>query len=223
VAASETRTDEVYRRIRADILGGRIEPGSQLQFSRMKADYGASVGVLREALMRLSAEGLTVNEAQQGFKVMELSLEDLVDLTDTRCTIEGLVLKDSVANGDLEWESRVVAAHHRLEGTPKYDPAGAAPVTAAWAQAHHLFHMALLSAARSRRLEAIASSLRASAEVYRRWSMPFEAEQRDVSAEHRELLELCLKRDAEGAAAALARHLQLTKNLILKGSHGRSQ
>jgi DNA-binding GntR family transcriptional regulator len=220
MSSSETRTDEVYRRVRDDILGGVIEPGSQLLFNKLKATYGASVGVLREALMRLSAEGLTVNQAQQGFKVMTVSLDDLVDLTDTRCVIESLVLEDSVTNGDVEWESQIVAAHHRMERTVKHDPNDGAPVAAAWAQAHHLFHMALLSAAKSRRMQAIASSLRAAAEVYRHWSMPFEVEERDVSGEHQQLVTLCLKRDAVGAARALTEHLQMTKELILAGSKG---
>ena len=63
----------------------------------------------------------------------------------------------------------------------------------------------------------MAESLRAAAEVYRRWSMPFEVVKRDVSAEHLELLDLALKRDAEGAAASLRRHLQQTKNLVING------
>jgi DNA-binding GntR family transcriptional regulator len=220
---NETRTDEIYRRIRSDILGGRIEPGSQMQFARMRAEYGASVGVLREALMRLSAEGLTVNQAQQGFRVMEVSLDDLVDLTESRCFIESLVIRDSVASGDLEWESRVVAAHHRMERTEKYDPTNAAPVTPAWADAHHVFHMALVSAAKNRRLVGIAASLRASAEVYRHWSMPFETEKRDVEGEHRQLMELCLMRDADGAAEAITLHLRLTRDLILDGSRASRQ
>jgi DNA-binding GntR family transcriptional regulator len=215
MTASQTRTEEVYHRIKADIVGGVIEPGSQLPFAKLKADYGASMGVLREALMRLTAEGLTVNQSQLGFKVMSLSLDDLVDLTETRCTIESLVFMDSIRNGDIEWEARVVSAHHRMERTPKSDPDEAAPVTAAWAKAHHDFHMALLSAAKSRRLMGMAESLRAAAEVYRRWSMPFEVVKRDVSAEHQELVDLALKRDAEGAAASLIRHLQRTRNLIV--------
>jgi DNA-binding GntR family transcriptional regulator len=217
MTASQTRTEEVYHRIKADIVGGVIEPGSQLPFAKLKADYGASMGVLREALMRLTAEGLTVNQSQLGFKVMSLSLDDLVDLTETRCTIESLVFMDSIRNGDIEWEARVVSAHHRMERTPKSDPDEAAPVTAAWAKAHHDFHMALLSAAKSRRLMGMAESLRAAAEVYRRWSMPFEVVKRDVSAEHQELVDLALKRDAEGAAASLTRHLQRTRNLIVNG------
>ena len=223
MATTQTRTEEVYHRIKADILGGLIEPGSQLPFAKLKSDYGASMGVLREALMRLTAEGLTINQSQLGFRVMALSLEDLVDLTTTRCTIESLVFKDAIRNGDLEWEARIVSAHHRMERTPKHDPTEGTPVTAAWAKAHHDFHMALLSSAKSKRLMGIAESLRAAAEVYRRWSMPFEIVKRDVTAEHQELVDLALKRDADGAAASLTRHLQLTKNLIVKGVSGGRQ
>ena len=217
MTTSQTRTEEVYHRIKADIVGGLIEPGSQLPFAKLKTDYGASMGVLREALMRLTAEGLTVNQSQLGFKVMSLSLDDLIDLTETRCTIEGLAFMDSIHNGDIDWEARVVSTHHRMERTLKHDPKEIAPVTAAWAKAHHDFHMALLSAAKSKRLMGMAESLRAAAEVYRRWSMPFEVVKRDVSAEHQELLDLALKRDAEGAAASLRRHLLQTKNLVING------
>ena len=102
MTSSQTRTEEVYHRIKADIVGGLIEPGSQLPFAKLKTDYGASMGVLREALMRLTAEGLTVNQSQLGFKVMSLSLDDLIDLTETRCTIESLAFMDSIRNGDTQ-------------------------------------------------------------------------------------------------------------------------
>ena len=212
-----TRTEQVYRRLRADILGGMIEPGTALPFAKLKDDYGASMGVLREALMRLTAEGLTVNQPQFGFKVFSLSLQDLADLTQTRCLVESTVLRDSVLNGDLDWETRVVSAHHRMERTPKFGASDGSVVTGAWAQAHQDFHVALLSGARSRRMQAIAANLRAAAEVYRQWSIPFEVVKRDVSAEHKVLMDLSLARKTDDAADALVRHLSATRDLILKG------
>ena len=217
-----TQAERIYHRLKGDILGGRLEPGEPLQFARLRSDYGASVGVLREALVRLTSEGLTVNQAQHGFKVVSLTLEDLKDLTATRCVIESMVLKDSVQHGDIDWEACIVSAHHRMERTPKDDTKGGAPISETWSRAHQEFHEALLGAARSQRLKAMAASLRASAEVYRRWSMPFEVTKRDVVAEHAKLLKLCLAHDAEGAAAALVKHLRLTETLILKGVRGRS-
>ena len=218
VEEAGTRTEQVYRRLKADILGGMIEPGTALPFAKLKDDYGASMGVLREALMRLSAEGLTVNQPQFGFKVISLSLEDLADLTEARCMIEAQVLKDSVTNGDLEWEMRVLSAHHRMERTPKFENGVEPPVTAAWSQAHQEFHVALLSGARSQRMQAIAANLRAAAEVYRQWSIPFEVVKRDVSAEHKAIVDLSLGRKSDEAATALVRHLAATRDLILKGT-----
>ena len=218
-----TRTEQVYRRLKADILGGVVEPGTALPFARLKNDYGASMGVLREALMRLSAEGLTVNQPQFGFKVISLSLEDLADLTETRCMIEAQVLRDSVTNGDLDWETRVLSAHHRMERTAKFEPGAQSPVTSAWSQAHQQFHVALLSGAHSQRMQAIAANLRAAAEVYRQWSMPFEVVKRDESDEHKDILDLSLAREPDAAAAALVRHLATTRDLILKGTRAPQQ
>ena len=223
VEEAGTRTEQVYRRLKADILGGVIEPGTALPFAKLKDDYGASMGVLREALMRLSAEGLTVNQPQFGFKVISLSLEDLTDLTETRCMIEAQVLRGSVTNGDLEWETRVLSAHHRMERTPKFENGAESAVTAAWSQSHQDFHVALLSGARSQRMQAIAANLRAAAEVYRQWSMPYEVVKRDVTAEHREIVDLALARKPEEAAAALVRHLAATRDLILKGTRAPQQ
>lgn len=218
-----TRTEQVYRRLKADILGGKVEPGSPLPFAKLKNDYGASMGVLREALMRLSAEGLTVNQPQFGFKVISLSLDDLADLTEARCMIEGMVLKDAVTNGDLDWETRVLSAHHRMERTTKFENGQGSAVTAAWIQAHQEFHEALLSGARSQRMQGIAANLRAAAEVYRQWSMPFEVIKRDVAAEHREIVDLALGHKPDEAAAALVRHLSATRDLILKGTQATQQ
>jgi DNA-binding GntR family transcriptional regulator len=214
----QTRTDVVYDRIRSDILSGQIAPGSKLQFAGLKERYASSMGVLREALTRLTADGLVEGLSQQGFRAMSLSLDDLEDLIAARLLIETRVFAESVRHGDLAWETNVVAAHHRMERTPKTDDAEHSPVTQAWADAHQEFHEALCSAAPSRRLREIAASLRATAEVYRRWSMPLETEPRNVSDEHRELLDLAIARDADAAVEALSRHLTLTRDIIFIGA-----
>lgn len=218
MAEATTRSDLVYDRVRSDLLRGAIEPGSTLRFDKLRETYEASMGVLREALARLSAEGLVSRQAQQGFRALELSMKDLTDLTEARCEIEGLVLAESIGRGDLEWEARVVAAHHRMERTPKEDPETGDLVTPAWEAAHNAFHFALCDAAQNKRLLDIMASLRVASEIYRRWSIPLENPKRDVPAEHRELLDLSIARETDAAVASLRRHLELTKNVILKSS-----
>ena len=68
----------------------------------------------REILTRLAAEGLVLAEGQRGFTVMPASLADLIDITETRRLIECHAARLSVVRPDLEWESRLVAAYHKL-------------------------------------------------------------------------------------------------------------
>jgi DNA-binding GntR family transcriptional regulator len=216
---STTRGEATYRALRADILKGMLLPGEKLPFAELGERYDVSQGVLREALARLVAEGLVVSEPQVGFRVMPLSLKDLADLTDARCEIEGMVLRLSVLEGDLDWESGIVAAHHKLERTEQYDALDDR-VLSAWIEAHQQFHMSLLSACANERLKAVAESLRASAEVYRQWSSSLrpEGENRDVAGEHRAILAAALARDADGAVTLLTSHLRTTQSLLIEPS-----
>src|SRR5712672_2028195 len=81
---NQTRFEGVYQHLRADILACRLRPGVKLQINLLAEDLGVSLSGVREALSKLSAEGLVVAEPQRGFRVAPVSLEDLGDLTMTR-------------------------------------------------------------------------------------------------------------------------------------------
>src|ERR1700754_457711 len=69
----ETVGDDGYRRIRADIIFGRLQPDQKLRLEAMKDDYGVSVSTLREILSRLSSEGFVIAEGRRGFEVAPVS------------------------------------------------------------------------------------------------------------------------------------------------------
>ena len=89
-----TRNGEALIRLRADILAGRVIPGQKLAFADLCSRYGVSVGVIREALSRLVEQGLVSSTPQQGFSVAAISRTDLHHLTEARCEIESLALRD---------------------------------------------------------------------------------------------------------------------------------
>ncbi len=91
--AAPTRTEQVYARMRSDILAGHLTPGAKLPFAELVARYGGSTSVIREGLTRLVEQGLVQAEPQHGFRVVPLSISDLDDLTTARCELEGLVLR----------------------------------------------------------------------------------------------------------------------------------
>ncbi|WP_197373533.1 GntR family transcriptional regulator [Mycolicibacterium baixiangningiae] len=208
-------TARVYEALRADILAGRIAPGSRLGFAALVERYECSVGALREALQRLSEQALVTAEPKRGFRVMDVSPEDLRDLTEARCEIEVLALRYAVTYGDLGWEADAVAAHHRLERTPTFCAEDPARFNDDWVTAHAAFHQTLLDGCRNSRILATATALRDSAELYRQWSAPQHDRSRDIAAEHKAILDACVERHAELACELLAAHIQRTTDALL--------
>lgn len=214
-SGAPTRAERVYAELRGDILAGRQPPGSRLPFAELTARYTASTGVVREALTRLTAERLVQSEPQYGFRVVPLSIADLKHLTAARASIETLVLGHALEHGGLDWESKVLAAHHRLGGTPQMATVDPSRLSDDWTAAHAAYHHALLAGCPNPRLLAIAESLRDAAELYRRWSVPLARADRDIGGEHRAILDAVLAHDTAAAIAALTAHIQETTNVLL--------
>jgi len=209
-----TQSERVYSALRADILAGRLRPGDKLPFADICPRYSTSTGVLREGLSRLAVQGLVVNEPQLGFRVTPLSMEDLRQLTEARLFVEVRAIELAVEAGGVEWESRLVAAHHTLERTPQTVSDDPQRLSEGWVLAHARFHAVALDACPNRRLQDIAADLRASAELYRRWSVPLGKQKRDVPGEHRRILDAILAGDPQAAGVALSDHIAYTSALL---------
>lgn len=213
----KTRQDEAFLRIRGDILGGRLMPGQRLPFAELTATYPFSVSVLREALSRLVEQELVQSEPQRGYVVTPLSSTDLIQLTDARREIESLTLRHAMNDGGVEWESRLLAAEHILQSTPFTVAGEPHRISEEWAQAHADFHETLLGGCANSRLTAIASQLRASAELYRRWSLPLgHSDKRDIAGEHHAIVQAVLSHDPDRAIELLDAHIALTTRLLLE-------
>jgi DNA-binding GntR family transcriptional regulator len=215
-STSPTRSDVVLARIRGDVLNGRLTPGSRLGFADLGERYEVSSGVLREVLPRLVEQGLAESEPQHGFRVINVSIERLAQLTDARVAIETLVIRQAVAEGDIAWESAVVAAHHALVRIG--DLTSGNDITDAWLTAHEAFHAAVLGGCRNAFLLDTAVRLRSISEVYRCWSRPeHNRTHRDLAREHREIMEAAINRDADQAADRTEAHIRRTTELLIAG------
>lgn len=213
---SKTRHEQVYKSLRSDILAGRLQPGQKLPFAELSERYDFSIGVIREALSRLAAEGLVTNAPQQGFCVTALSISDLKNLTQARCEIETLTLRHAITEGSLDWQAQVLATHHKLANTPIMDLDDPDRMSDEWAEEHRIFHETLLEGCGNPRLTGIATQLRSSAELYRRWSGPMPGgKKRNVAQEHQDIVDAVINRDAELAVRLLSEHISRTTDILL--------
>ncbi len=211
-----TRTDLLYGRVRADVLGGRLVPGQRLKFPQFCERYETSVGAAREVMARLQHDGLVIGQARKGYAVKPLSHADLADLTQARIEIETLVIRLSVSTGATTSRANSLAAHYILEHTPFLAEGDRAHPGDEWSVAHARFHRAVLSGCPNRRLVEAALALRAEAELYQHWSVAFgDQRDRDVAAEHRNILAAIISDDAEEAAERVREHIAYTARVLI--------
>lgn len=209
-------SEQAYRALRSAIMAGAYRPGDKLKMEALQDSLNFSSTPLREALNRLVVEGLVTADERRGFRAAALSESDLMDLTAARLICEPGALAVAVLRGDDEWESCVVAAHHRLEWIEKRIENKELAHNEDWTARHKDFHMALISGCRSDRLLSVCSNLFDQAERYRRASVQVRTRPRDISSEHRALMQAALDRDGTEAAQLLERHISLTTENLLK-------
>jgi DNA-binding GntR family transcriptional regulator len=215
VPAGSTLTEDVYQRLRADLLACRLMPGQKLKIEELCERLDAGSSAIREALSRLAADGFVVLEPQRGFRVTPLSFAELRDLTNVRCQIETLCLRDAIAHGDIDWETGVIGALHRMSRTPERAPDDPKRYSDAFGVAHTAFHQALVAACPSAWLLRIRRQLYAQHERYRWLSKPLATIERDLEAEHGGIANAAIARRADEAVERLVAHLQLTADIIL--------
>lgn len=211
-----TLASTIYERMRREIVRGVLRPGEKLRIETLRDRYGTGGSPIREALNRLSAEGLVVQKDQRGFQVAPISLDELDELTRTRCSINEIALADSIAHGDVVWEENIVLAFHRLSRVSNDLNAPAEAVTQR-EQLHRAFHFSLLAACRSRWLRSFAEMLFDCADRYRFVTRAFNQDSpgsRDTQAEHRLIMEATINRDAPTAVKLVNAHLLRTAELI---------
>ena len=110
----------------------------------------------------------------------------------------------SFANADVEWEGRVVSAHHKLASTDRLMENGLGELEQ-WKRYDGEFHQALISNCGSRTLMEMHALV---FDKYFRYQMvAFSYRGSEPAEQHKALLEAALKRDAKAATATLRTHV----------------
>src|SRR5437588_7433823 len=145
----ETIGEDAYRRIRIGIVLAELKPGEKLKLEMLREAYGVSVSTLREILNRLAAEGLVSAEGRRGFEGAPLAVANLKELADMRLLLEGHAMEASFMRADVEWEGRVVSAHHKLASIERLIASGVGQPEQ-WKRYDSEFHQAWISNCGSR-------------------------------------------------------------------------
>jgi DNA-binding GntR family transcriptional regulator len=210
---AESLTRRVYLEIRQDILACRFMPEQRLHIGDLKNRFDTSLSVIREALARLSTEGLVDAIDQRGFRAASVSPENLEDLIRTRRQIEGLALRQAIKLGDLGWEMEIRTSYADLVRQDQLvgvdygkDPD--------WIAAHENYHRALIRGCNSLYLVRLCQQFAELTQRYRLLARSA-APHRHGSDEHEAIFQAVLERDADKAVAVLDNHFATTASILL--------
>lgn len=201
----------VYARLREALVAGGVAPGEKLMPRRLAPLYAASAATVREALLRLAAEGFVDSAPQRGFRAVRPSAGTVWEIAHFRIMLESEGARLSIERGGMEWEANLTAAHHRLSHLEArmrgeaIDPAR----LRFWSGCDRAFHEALIAECGSHRLIAQHRT------VFDQFKQHVIARDpllgfRGVGLvrEHSDILRSALDRDPSACAAALRRHFE---------------
>ena len=190
----------VTERLRASIVNGTLEPGSQLSEVELATSFGVSRGPVREALQRLVQEGLLHSEPHRGVFVPVLTDEDVHDVYVAREALESAAIRSIIANGSTAAASesldRFVTQMQEAEASGDWEAVGNVDLE---------FHVALVDATSSPRLKRMFSTVISETRLCLGVLTAADARD-DLVEEHRLISEAIKEGDTDRALAVLQKH-----------------
>ncbi len=138
------------RRLREEILSGRLAPGERLIEEAIRRRFSISRAPLREALRLLAQQGLVEHLPRRGARVTQWSDTDIEQLFAIRAVLERHAISSSFPLPDFVRAQRVAVVRDRLE---QMRVADLADDQLGKDDAHRSFHAAIVGLAGNRQLD----------------------------------------------------------------------
>lgn len=195
MAAVVSVEEAVTGALRSGIREGDLPPGQRLLQEQLAERFGVSRIPLRDALRRLEVEGLVRIDPRRGAYVAELSVADVEEIYELRMLLEERCMRYAVRALTDEEAARTIGMSEAMDRPAATPEEGRAR--------RHAFYATLYGySGRPLMLELI---LRLRDDVHRYHVLKHVGESRHAHAELRECIR---RRDADGAAALIAKHLR---------------
>lgn len=189
-----------YATLRGQIMDGQLPPGQRMREQELSERLRVSRTPVREALSRLTADGLLVLQPRSGLAVAELDDAGVIELYETREALEGTAASLAARYAN----PRDIAALRAILETEAVAPEN--PVL----QARHnrTFHAAVLAAAHNRFLLKSLQALHDALSLLGPTTLASPGRRAQAQAEHRRVLDAIERRDSAAAATEMRAHIR---------------
>ncbi|MEO6943861.1 MAG: GntR family transcriptional regulator [Lacisediminihabitans sp.] len=208
-------SDRAYTTLRDEIIDWELPPGSVLAEVEQSLRLGVSRTPLREALARLTADGLVATQAGRGLVVTDVSIANIRELFEVRRALEEQAARLAAERGRVDVfvaiEREFLSAPNLISETD--------PGRHAYYDLVRRFDEALDDAVANPYLVTAMRGLRTHLVRIRRHAKDDAARLRSAAAEHLMIVQAIIARDPELAAHATHVHLYRALENALATSH----
>ncbi|MPY90023.1 MAG: FCD domain-containing protein [Luteitalea sp.] len=200
------------------IVGGRIEPGTQLRPDAIAEQLEISTTPVREALHRLEGDGLVVKLPYQGWFVREFTEQEVRELYEMRAALECFSVR-------LACERITDTEVARLR---EHQAVGEAALRDGDMDAYRIYnrdlHAAIMAAARNSYLSSLMGQLTLQSQILMAKTIRLLGRPSRAIEEHHELIELIANRQTKAAQKLMERHiLSALEDIVRFGIRGHAE
>jgi DNA-binding GntR family transcriptional regulator len=199
--------EQVANVLRAAIVAGQMRPGVLYSVPTLAERLGVSATPVREAMLDLAKEGLVISVRNKGFRVTELSDDDLDDITELRALIEVPTVTHLAAIiTDADVDALRPLAQAIVDSAADGD-------VIRYLDADRCFHLELLALAGNPRLVEVVRGLRAQTRLYGLDQLVAQDRLVASAAEHHELLDALGAHDTARVDEVMRRHIRHVRGI----------
>jgi GntR family transcriptional regulator, rspAB operon transcriptional repressor len=197
----ETASAMVYRELRQEIVWLRRKPGEPIIEKEIAQAQSVSRTPVREALLRLAAEGLVDTVSKSGTFVARIPLRALPEAMVVRKALEQVTARSAAIHAR---KSEVTSLRAILERQREADAAGD---RSAFHGADEAFHAAIATVGRYPGIWSLVQGVKTQIDRYRLLTLPQPGRMARVIKEHAAVVAAIEDHDADRAATAMEGHL----------------
>lgn len=204
-------TDKAFHAIKRDILECRLLPGTEVTERELAARHGMGKVPLREALIRLSQEGLLQSIPRSGYRITPVTVQDVEDIFELRFLLEPAAARRAAGRIDR-------ALLTRLNELCKagYEP-GDRTSESAFLRANRQFHVAIADASGNHRLARVLGQLLEETERLFHLGLAVRDRTEEMKHEHEDLLVALVAGDRDAAARSTIEQIESARKMVMDG------
>lgn len=199
---------KIYQILKDQITHEELKPGQRLLDDQLASMFGVSRTPVREALARLSTEGLVKIVPRGGVYVKKLTREDVEDIYEVRKVLEGLAARKAASLMTDKKIEKLAALFEKARCSKEKDYKPHIDLDVK-------LHDAILKSCRNQKLSSIMENLYTLIHVFRVRVGKDRQKAEKAFGEHVTIFEAIKKRDAREAERAMIEHIKRSKKYIL--------